>query len=188
MDIEDIVAIPDLNRWLAERDLRGFWEREIDQTEFKPHLWKWDNIYAGLMKAIEVVAMDQTGIQTGRRNIGLRIPSLGGRGTPTISLGAQCLLPGEVALAHKHTPSAIRFVIKGTPGAYTVVEGEPIPMAEGDLITTPQWTWHDHYNERQRARHLARCAGRAARADRQVLPPGLPGASAAEKQARRLYG
>lgn len=148
MDIDSVEAIPDLNRWLAERHLQGFWERDpLERTEFKPFLWKWEDIYAGLMKATEVVRMDQTGIQTGRRNISLRNPSLGNRGNPTIVLGIQCIMPGEAALAHRHTPAAIRFVVKGTPGAYTVVEGEPIPMEDGDLITTPTWTWHDHYNE-----------------------------------------
>src|SRR5438552_3953461 len=58
-----------------------------------------------------------------------------------------CVMPGEVAKAHRHTAAAIRFVIQGVEGAYTVVEGEPVPMRTGDLITTPNWTWHDHYNE-----------------------------------------
>jgi len=40
---------------------------------------------------------------------------------------------------------AIRFVVEGH-GAATVVEGEPLPMEPGDLITTPSWTWHDHKN------------------------------------------
>jgi gentisate 1,2-dioxygenase len=42
--------------------------------------------------------------------------------------------------------TAIRFIVKGSPMACTIVEGERFPMEEGDLITTPNWTWHDHHN------------------------------------------
>jgi gentisate 1,2-dioxygenase len=42
--------------------------------------------------------------------------------------------------------AAIRFVVQGK-GAYTAVAGEKFPMEEGDLILTPNWTWHDHHNE-----------------------------------------
>jgi gentisate 1,2-dioxygenase len=58
----------------------------------------------------------------------------------------QLLLPGEVARAHRHTPTAIRFIMEGE-GAYTAVDGERVYMAPGDLILTPSWAWHDHGNE-----------------------------------------
>src|SRR5205085_1246715 len=51
------------------------------------------------------------------------------------------------ATAHRHNAAAIRFVVQGVEGAFTVVEGEALPMGDGDLITTPNWTWHDHYND-----------------------------------------
>lgn len=54
--------------------------------------------------------------------------------------------PGEIARPHRHNMTAIRFVVKGS-GAYTLVEGERFPMEEGDLILTPNWTWHEHHNE-----------------------------------------
>jgi gentisate 1,2-dioxygenase len=60
-------------------------------------------------------------------------------------MGAQMVRPGEFAPAHRHTMGAIRFVVEGH-GAATIVEGEPLPMEPGDLITTPSWTWHDHIN------------------------------------------
>ena len=56
------------------------------------------------------------------------------------------LLPGEVARAHRHTPTAIRFIIEGS-GAYTAVDGERVYMEPGDLVLTPSWAWHDHGNE-----------------------------------------
>jgi gentisate 1,2-dioxygenase len=63
----------------------------------------------------------------------------------TLLMGAQMVRPGEFAPAHRHTMGAIRFVVEGR-GAATIVEGEPLPMEPGDLITTPSWSWHDHVN------------------------------------------
>src|SRR4030095_9266941 len=83
-----------------------------------------------------------------RRALQLFNPGLGGRWATTNNLIAavQILLPGEVARAHRHTPTAIRFIIEGT-GAYTAVDGERVYMAPGDLILTPSWAWRDHGNE-----------------------------------------
>ena len=55
-------------------------------------------------------------------------------------------MPGEIARAHRHSPSALRFIIEGS-GGYTVVNGARIPMFPGDLVLTPNWTWHDHAND-----------------------------------------
>lgn len=35
-------------------------------------------------------------------------------------------------------------------GAYTAVDGEKTIMYPGDLVLTPNWTWHDHGNESDR--------------------------------------
>lgn len=142
-DGKEVEQRGDLDQWLAERHLAGHWNGMGRGPEFKPYLWKWNDIYTGLMKATEVVPMDQTG----RRTVQLRNPSLGDRMSNTIHMSIQCVLPGEVARAHHHNAAAIRFVLKGKQGAYTVVEGEPFPMREGDLVTTPNWTYHDHYND-----------------------------------------
>jgi gentisate 1,2-dioxygenase len=63
--------------------------------------------------------------------------------TSTIYCGLQLLLPGEKAPAHRHTPSAARIIVEGE-GAYTIVDGEKLPMCRGDLILTPGGCWHDH--------------------------------------------
>jgi len=54
-------------------------------------------------------------------------------------------MPGEIAEAHQHVSSAIRFVLKGK-GAYTAVEGEKAMMEHGDFIITANWAPHDHGN------------------------------------------
>ena len=66
--------------------------------------------------------------------------------TPTLYAGLQLILPGEVAPAHRHTQSALRFIVEGE-GAYTAVDGERTIMREGDFVITPTWTWHDHGND-----------------------------------------
>jgi gentisate 1,2-dioxygenase len=59
------------------------------------------------------------------------------------------VLPGEVAPAHRHAQSALRFVLEGG-GAHTSVDGERTLMQEGDFIITPPMAWHDHGNESDR--------------------------------------
>ncbi|MGC2156022.1 MAG: cupin domain-containing protein, partial [Pseudolabrys sp.] len=59
--------------------------------------------------------------------------------------GIQLIMPGEIADAHQHVASAIRFVLKGK-GAYTAVEGEKSSMEHGDFIITANWAPHDHGN------------------------------------------
>ncbi len=75
----------------------------------------------------------------------LENPALRGQSAITQSLyaGLQLILPGEVAPSHRHTQSALRFIVEGS-GAYTAVDGERTTMRPGDFIITPSWTWHDH--------------------------------------------
>ncbi len=67
------------------------------------------------------------------------------------------ILPGEIAPAHRHVSSAIRFVLDGE-GAYTAVEGEKAFMSPGDFVITANWAPHDHGNPSQEADALARRA------------------------------
>ena len=133
MDIDSVREVSDLNAWLLERNLSAHWLHDgRSQEDFKPFLWKWADIRTGLMKATELVPMEDTG----RRTIQLRNPGLQGRMSNTIHMSIQCVMPGEVAEAHRHTAAAVRYVIQGVDGAYTIVDGEPFPMETGDLITT----------------------------------------------------
>ena len=142
MDLEGVTETQDLNQWLRDNHMQGYWDRDEAASQFKPYLWKWDPLYRGMLKATEVVPMEQAF----RRNIGLRNPSLGQQSGTNLALGMQCILPGEFAKAHRHSASAIRFIVKGSPDAFSVAEGEALPMEEGDLLTNPHWTWHDHFN------------------------------------------
>jgi gentisate 1,2-dioxygenase len=65
--------------------------------------------------------------------------------TQSLYAGLQLILPGETAPTHRHSASALRFIVEGT-GAYTAVDGERTTMHPGDFILTPSWTFHDHGN------------------------------------------
>lgn len=66
--------------------------------------------------------------------------------TGTLFAGLQLIMPGETAPPHRHTQSALRFIVEGD-GAYTTVDDEKIVMHPGDLIITPAWRWHQHGND-----------------------------------------
>src|SRR5437667_12280799 len=85
-----------------------------------------------------------------RRVLILQNPALREHSPPRIThslfAGLQLILPGEIAPSHRHTQSALRFIIEGE-GAYTAVDGERTTMRPGDFVITPSWSWHDHGNE-----------------------------------------
>ena len=82
-----------------------------------------------------------------RRVLVFENPGLPGQSRITQSLfgGLQIILPGEIAPAHRHTASALRFILEGKD-AYTAVGGERTMMEPGDFVITPSMTWHDHGN------------------------------------------
>ena len=106
-------------------------------------IWKYRDVRPYLMEAGELISAEEAE----RRVLVLENPAMRGASSITHSLyaGLQIILPGEVAPSHRHTQSALRFVIEGS-GAYTSVDGERVTMRRGDFIITPSWTWHDHGN------------------------------------------
>src|SRR5260370_124930 len=54
--------------------------------------------------------------------------------------------PGAAARVTLTSPTASRPILSDK-GGYTVVEGERCTAARGDLILTPNGTWHDHGND-----------------------------------------
>jgi len=109
-----------------------------------PYKWSWDEVYPRILKAGNIP------IERGgeRRVLILNNPGLTHLKTATrnIYAGVQMVKPGEIAPAHRHTQSAIRFIIQGN-GGFTSVEGERCFMEQYDLVLTPPWQWHDHGNE-----------------------------------------
>jgi gentisate 1,2-dioxygenase len=65
--------------------------------------------------------------------------------TNTIRCAISIYNPGDVAPVHLHSPNASRTILSDK-GGYTVIEGERCTANRGDLILTPNGTWHDHGN------------------------------------------
>src|ERR1700731_638464 len=109
-----------------------------------PAIWRYRDVRPHLMESGGLI----TAQEATRRVLMLMNPGLGGEASITGSLfaGLQLIMPGEIAPAHRHSQSALRFIIEGH-GAYTAVDGERTTMQPGDFVITPSWTWHDHGNE-----------------------------------------
>jgi gentisate 1,2-dioxygenase len=135
---------------LAPKHMAPLWEvlralitRE-PATPCVPVIWHYDEVRPYLMRSGALISAKEAE----RRVLILENPALAGKAsvTHTLYAGLQLILPGEVAPAHRHSQSALRFVIEGA-GAYTAVDGERTYMSPGDFIITPSWTWHDHGND-----------------------------------------
>ena len=140
-------ALAAFNAELGSQNIEGHWQDaaflpEEPFVRIQPYLWKWDLIYRQLQRAGDLVP-----IRGGDARRTLRLLNPGKKATSNlIHMSVQLVKPGEVAEAHRHTLAALRFVVQGA-GAYTTVEGERFRLYPGDLILTPQWTWHDHSND-----------------------------------------
>jgi gentisate 1,2-dioxygenase len=112
-------------------------------TQCAPAIWHYRDVRPLVAEAGELISAKEAE----RRVLVLENPALRGKSRITQSLyaGLQLILPGEVAPAHRHTASAIRFVLEGG-GAYTAVEGEKTVMQPGDFVITANWAAHDHGN------------------------------------------
>lgn len=110
----------------------------------EPCLWPFRSVREHMMESGKLI----TAKEAERRVLILENPGLRGQSRITTSLyaGVQLVMPGEVAPAHRHSQSALRFVLEGK-GAYTAVDGERCIMEPGDFIITPSMTWHDHGNQ-----------------------------------------
>ena len=105
------------------------------------HRWA----YADVRPYVLESATQISAAEAERRVLILENPGLKGSSqiTNTLYAGLQLIMPGEVAPAHRHTQSALRFIVEGH-GAHTTVNGEKTLMEPGDFVITPSWTWHHH--------------------------------------------
>ena len=133
----------DFDRALASHHLAGFWTARVPVHVPEPaFLWPWADVHAALTEASVRIGLELAE----RRAIKLVNPNLPSKATSrTLQFNFSIVKGGEVAVAHRHSIAAIRFVVQGH-GAWTTVEGLRCDMAPGDLILTPAGTWHDHTN------------------------------------------
>jgi len=107
-----------------------------------PYLWRCaEDIEPVLNQAVELITMDNSE----RRSVILVNPGLAPRRATVSTMYTAYRLndANEIMPPHKHSPSAIRFGLKGT-GNFTGVDGENIVFGPGDMVLTPNDTWHNH--------------------------------------------
>lgn len=134
---------------IGKKNLSPLWESlhslvpEKPATPCVPAIWKYAEIRDDIMEAGSLISTEEAV----RRVLILENPAIRGQAaiTQTLYAGLQLILPGEVAPSHRHSQSALRFIVEGS-GAYTAVDGERTTMHPGDFIITPSWTYHDHGN------------------------------------------
>jgi gentisate 1,2-dioxygenase len=108
-----------------------------------PHRWRYDEVRPHVLESARHISAREAE----RRVLILENPALRGASqvTGTLYAGLQLIMPGETAPAHRHTQSALRFIMEGA-GAYTTVDDREVSMRPGDLVITPPWRWHLHGN------------------------------------------
>ncbi len=134
---------------IAKKDMAPLWKvmknvvTKEPVTRTKPHVWHFDDVKSLVMESGGLITAEEAE----RRVLILENPGMHGesRITNTMFAGVQMIMPGEVAPAHRHVSSAIRFILDGE-GAYTAVEGEKAFMSPGDFVITANWAPHDHGN------------------------------------------
>jgi len=141
--------------WFSQTDGGGSGELAsgrvaVAQLKTSPYIWHWKDYSPYLHQISEIASKaDVSPIEfADRQSILLLNPGLKGRlqVTNTIRCAISIYNPGDVAPVHLHSPNASRTILSDK-GGYTVVEGERCTADRGDLILTPNGTWHDHGND-----------------------------------------
>jgi gentisate 1,2-dioxygenase len=147
------VALKALYDDVAAKHMFPFWatSTDVEHDEVKqllatpkavPYLWRCaEDIEPILERAVELITMDDSE----RRSLVLVNPGLAPRRATVSTMYTAYRLndANEIMPPHKHSPSAIRFGLKGT-GNFTGVDGEDIVFGPGDMVLTPNDTWHNH--------------------------------------------
>src|SRR3954452_5921791 len=135
---------------LERANIHPLWDRYQRITPVAPRPkdapmhWRWRDIEPFTERAAREVGIEDVE----RRALILSNPAFGGETVTTQNLiGAFTVLePGDRAVPHRHTASAIRFSTRAE-GAVTIVNGRRCEMKEGDLVLTPPMCWHGHINQ-----------------------------------------
>jgi len=90
------------------------------KSDCRAHIWRYEMLRDRLMEAGNLISAKEAE----RRVLILENLGFAGEARITTSLfsGLQLVLPGEVAPAHQHSQSALRFIVDGS-GGQTAVDG-----------------------------------------------------------------
>lgn len=136
-------TIDDLNEFLAQYHLVGAGLRRVgDKRTGNASLhWKWEGMYDALMQSGRIVTVGPGGMAGMRTIAGVEAYN------SHMWMDYQILMPGERTKAHRTMRSETRLVWQAPKGAVFVIEYEAFPMERGDVVITPPWTFHDHFNQ-----------------------------------------
>lgn len=145
----DTVSIEEMIEGFGQHNLMAGWNVLAQEVPVEPNSsavpchWPYGDVREQLFLAGELVPPEDAE----RRILVMANPGLNGRPatTPTIFSDVQLVLPGEETNIHRHTPSALRFMIEGE-GSYAMTGGERNAQYRGDLVLGPSWGWHSHGN------------------------------------------
>ena len=129
----------------SERPAPGPYTLGVEYPAAQPFVWKWADIEKYLMTLVDLCPLELTE----RQSVLLTNPAFGTKGvkvTNTMRVAISIYKKGDIAESHMHTPNASRTIISDS-GGYTMVEGEKIFPKRGDLVFTPNGTWHGHGND-----------------------------------------
>jgi len=138
---------------IAKKNMFPFWATTDDVTNDEvrqlmatksavPHMWRYkDDIEPLLRESARLITMEDSE----RRSLVLINPGLAPKRATVSTMYTAYRLndPNEIMPPHKHSPSAIRFGLTGK-GNFTGVAGEDITFGPGDMVLTPNDTWHNH--------------------------------------------
>ena len=140
--------LPNQSAWnlgSSERPAPGKYTLGVEYPAAQPFVWKWADIEKYLMQLVELCPLELTE----RQSVLLTNPAFGTKGvkvTNTMRVAISIYKKGDVAESHMHSPNASRTIISES-GGFTMVEGERINPRRGDLVFTPNGTWHGHGND-----------------------------------------
>jgi len=145
----------DFHNELDEVNLGPLWASAFSSREPQPrpipYLWKKELLDNKLEKSKEMLQVGFGSVE--RRAVYLINPGMKqlqpygwGGATQNLYVAVQAIAPGEIAPSHRHTSSALRFIMDGF-GASGLVNGQKYAFEPGDYLITPGWIWHDHINE-----------------------------------------
>lgn len=146
-------ALKSMYDQISAKSMFPFWAQSTDETndEIKqlmagkkavPYVWRCEeDIEPILNQAVELITMEDSE----RRSLVLVNPGLAPKRATVSTMYTAYRLndANEIMPPHKHSPSAIRFGLKGK-GNFTGVDGEDVVFGPGDMVLTPNDTWHNH--------------------------------------------
>ena len=114
------------------------WEPVSDSV---PMLWRYEDLREHVLRSLELVTPEKAGRRVvylenkGRADV---VAAVG-----WLYSGLQTMAPGECASSHRHSASALRFIMEGQ-GAFTNVDGHKMTLGANDFVLTPNGAWHEH--------------------------------------------